>query len=164
MTMINPLSVVQPLSEAKRPLYQKLMVIITMMLIVGGSLTGIMTFVNVGYSETFLSDWGSSFAIATAVMMPSGFLLMIVMNKSVDFLFPNLGKHTRNMTVGVFMAFFMESIMAASTTANTIGFADIHVYASAWSQAFLTALPIGLFMAVAMSIFIKPKLEKFMAS
>ena len=164
MTMINPPSVPQPPSDAKRPLYQKLMVIITMMLIVGGSLTGIMTFANVGYSETFFSDWGSSFAIATAVLMPSGFLLTTVMNKSVDFFLPNLGKHSRNITVGIFMAFFMESIMAASTTANTIRFGDIQVYASAWSQAFLTALPFGLVMAVAMSIFIKPKLEKFMAS
>ena len=44
----------------KRPLVQKILVVAAIMTTIGGTLTGIMTFANVGLSKTFIHDWLSS--------------------------------------------------------------------------------------------------------
>lgn len=123
-----------------------------------------MTYKNLGMTKTFMSDWFSSFAIAALIMIPAGFAFMTIIGKLVQFGMPKSKKIHQQLATGLSMAFVMESVMAASTTANTIGFSDKAAFVHAWQQAFLTALPFGMFMAVMMSLFLKPKIEKFMAS
>ncbi|MEG3767340.1 DUF2798 domain-containing protein [Alteromonas sp. 14N.309.X.WAT.G.H12] len=148
----------------KRPLYQKIMVIASVILFVGGALTGIMTYKNVGITETFMTDWFSSFGIAALVMVPTGYIMMTVVSKLIQISMPNSRKKHQQVVTGLTMAVIMESVMALSTTANTIGYADKNTFLLAWSQAFITALPFGLCMAIVMSVFLKPKLDQFMAS
>jgi len=152
------------INSMKRPLYQKILVIAALMTTVGGTLTGIMTYMNVGITDTFLRDWFSSFAVAILIMVPAGFLFMTLMTKLVQLVIPNSKKVYQQLVSGLLMAFIMESLLASSTTATTIGFIDKTAFISAWGQAFIAALPFGLLMAVTMSLFIKPKLEQFMAS
>lgn len=148
----------------KRPLYQKILVIAGLTSLVGGTLTGIMTYMNVGLRESFWSDWLSSFAIAVLVMAPTGLLFMTLTSRFLRRAIPNSNKTLHQLITGFFMAFFMESILAASTTANLLGFTDIAAFVAAWQQAFITALPFGLFMALMMSLVLKPKLDRFMTS
>lgn len=154
----------QEVVTPKRPLIQKVAVVVAIMTTIGGTLTGIMTLVNVGFTESFVNDWLSSFGFAILVMMPSGFALMTIVNKLVDTIVPSATKTQRNIIVGVTMAIVMESIMSAVTTANNIGFADSSVFIDAWIRGFAVALPVGLVMSVVMSLTLKPKLEQFMAS
>jgi len=149
---------------AKRPLYQKLLVMAALVTTVGGTLTGIMTYMNTGFTEGFINNWLSSFAIAALVMMPIGFLVMTLITKITTWAIPSSKKIYQQLVAGLLMAFVMESLMATSTTANIIGFTDTTAFVSAWGDAFTAALPFGLFMAVIMSLFLKPRLEKFMAS
>ncbi|MFT2099330.1 DUF2798 domain-containing protein [Marinomonas sp. 2405UD66-6] len=149
---------------AKRPLYQKILVIACLVSVVGGSLTGIMTYINVGFRESFFIDWLSSFAIAVLVMAPAGLLFMTMISKSLEKLLPNAHNMLRQVLTGIGMAFVMESILAVSTTANLTGFTNADVFISTWQQAFLAALPFGLCIGLTMSLVLKPKLEKFMAS
>lgn len=51
LTMSNELT--QP---AKTPLIHKIAVVLGMMTLMGGTLTGVMTYMNVGYSDSFFSD------------------------------------------------------------------------------------------------------------
>lgn len=148
----------------KKPLYQKILVIVCLVSFVGGSLTGIMTYVNVGFRESFFIDWLSSFAIAVLVTAPAGFLFMTIISKSLDKLLPNAHNTLRQVLTGIGMALVMESILAVSTTANLTGFTDTDAFISAWQQAFLAALPFGLCVGLIMSLVLKPKLDKFMAS
>ncbi|MEO9276119.1 DUF2798 domain-containing protein [Marinomonas sp. 5E14-1] len=148
----------------KRPLYQKILVIACIVSFVGGTLTGIMTYMNVGFRESFLIDWLSSFAIAVLVMAPAGLLFMTIISKSLQKLLPNVHNTVRQVLTGICMAFVMESVLAVSTTANLTGFTDIDAFIAAWQQAFLAALPFGLCIGLLMSLVLKPKLEKFMAS
>tara|TARA_R110002111_G_scaffold37440_3_gene72052 strand:+ start:350 stop:754 length:405 start_codon:yes stop_codon:yes gene_type:complete len=134
------------------------------MTVVGGTLTGIMTYRNVGITETFMGDWISSFAITALVMIPIGFVFMTLISKLVQFRMPNGKKIHQQLVMGLSMALIMEPVMAISTTANTIGFSDKTAFVIAWGQALIAALPFGLFMAVMMSLFLKPRLDKFMAS
>lgn len=148
----------------KKPLYQKILILACLMSFVGGTLTGIMTYMNVGFRESFWIDWLSSFAIAVLLMAPAGLLFMTLISKFLQMLFPNAHKIFHQIMTGVFMAFVMESILAVSTTANLTGFTSTEAFVTAWQQAFIAALPFGLFMGLMMSLVLKSKLEKFMAS
>lgn len=151
-------------NSPKRPLYQKILVIAGMMSLVGGTLTGIMTYVNVGVRESFWNDWLSSFAIAVPIMAPAGFLFMTLTGKFLQHVMPNGHKTLHQIITGFLMAFFMESILAVSTTASLLGFSDIAAFIDSWQQAFSAGLPFGLFIALLMSLALKPKLDRFMAS
>lgn len=151
-------------SGTKRPMIQKLMVVLGMVSIVVGTLTGIMTAVNLGITETYLNDWLSSFAMAILFIAPFGFLLMTLVNKLADLILASATNTQKNIAVGVIMAFIMESIMSASTALNNIGLNDISVFVDAWLQGFIVALPFGLVMTVIMAVAVKPRLERFMAS
>ncbi|MCZ2721573.1 DUF2798 domain-containing protein [Marinomonas sp. 15G1-11] len=152
------------MNAPKHPLYQKILILACLISFVIGSLTGIMTYMNVGFRESFWIDWFSSFAIAALVMAPIGLVFMSLIGKFLKWALPNGHKILHQIITGVCMALFMESILAASTTVNLIGFTSSAAFVSAWLPAFTAALPFGLFMALMMSLVLKPKLEKFMAS
>ncbi len=82
LTMSNELT--QP---AKTPLIHKIAVVLGMMTLMGGTLTGVMTYMNVGYSDSFFSDWLHSFLMAIVVLVPTGMVMMTLMTKLVGKLF-----------------------------------------------------------------------------
>lgn len=148
----------------KTSLAKKLLVMVPMITIIGGILTGVMTYMNIGFSDAFFYRWLTSFIFATLVMAPSGSLVMFLVNKIVKRLFQGLSETRQNLIFGVLMAFIMESLMALVTTINNIGLADLTQFLSAWMSALLMAIPVGLVLAVTMSLLIKPKIERFLAS
>lgn len=146
------------------PVLYKILVMMSLMLTIGGSLTAVMTYMNVGFGEAFIGNWFSSLALAVVIMMPIGMVMMTLVTKLVDKVLPNYGEKARNLIVGLIMAFIMESIMAFVTAANNIGFSDTSAFTSGWFNGFIAALPIGLTIMVVMSMTVKPKLERFMKS
>ena len=146
------------------PVLYKVLVMMSLMLTVGGSLTAVMTYMNVGFGEAFIGNWFSSLALAVVIMMPIGAVMMTLVSKLVAKVLPNYGEKARNLIVGLIMAFIMESIMAFVTAANNIGFSDTSAFTSGWFNGFIAALPIGLTIMVVMSMTVKPKLERFMKS
>ncbi|MEZ9894739.1 DUF2798 domain-containing protein [Vibrio lentus] len=146
------------------PVLYKIMVMMSLMLTIGGSLTAVMTYMNVGFGEAFIGKWLSSLALVVVIMMPIGMVMMTLVTKLVAKVLPNYGEKARNLVVGLIMAFIMESIMALVTAANNIGFSDTSAFTSGWFNGFIAALPIGLTIMVVMSMTVKPKLERFMKS
>ncbi|MFA0000846.1 DUF2798 domain-containing protein [Vibrio lentus] len=146
------------------PVLYKVLVMMSLMLTVGGSLTAVMTYMNVGFGEAFIGNWFSSLALAVVIMMPIGAVMMTLVTKLVAKVLPNYGEKSRNLVVGLIMAFIMESIMAFVTAANNIGFSDTSALTSGWFNGLIAALPIGLTIMVVMSMTVKPKLERFMKS
>ncbi|MCC4790411.1 DUF2798 domain-containing protein [Vibrio splendidus] len=146
------------------PVLYKVLVMMSLMLTVGGSLTAVMTYMNVGFGEAFIGNWFSSLALAVVIMMPIGAVMMTLVTKLVAKVLPNYGEKSRNLVVGLIMAFMMESIMAFVTAANNIGFSDTSALTSGWFNGLIAALPIGLTIMVVMSMTVKPKLERFMKS
>ena len=124
--------------------------------------TGIMTWANLGFSETFLASWGRSFLTAMLVMMPIAGLLMVAFTSTVNRLFPGLRVLLQNLLIGLAMSLVMQSIMAVITAANTVGFDNFGLYGASWSNAFLTALPVGIIFAVTLTTVIKPRLEVYL--
>ena len=150
-------------STKKTPLLYKVLLILTMMTVIGGLLTGVMTYMNVGYSDTFFHDWSRALLAAFAIM-PIGFLLMGLITKTISQMLPNTQAYKRNLITGILMACIMESMLAFSTAAKTIGFADQAAFLNGWLEGFLVALPVGLTLMVIMSMTIKPKIEAFLKS
>lgn len=151
-------------TERKTPLIYKVLVVAAMIILMGGTLTGVMTYMNLGYTDSFFNDWFSSFFKTALVMMPIGFSLMTLLTKLVNQHFPDMPEHKRNMIIGPIMALVMESIMAFTTTANNIGFADSADFASNWFKSFIVALPVALVLMTTISLTIKPKIERFLRS
>ncbi|OBT30472.1 DUF2798 domain-containing protein [Vibrio splendidus] len=146
------------------PVLHKALVMMSLMLTIGGSLTAVMTYMNVGFGEAFISNWLSSLALVVVIMIPIGMVMMTLVTKVTAKALPNYGEKPRNLIVGLIMAFIMESIMAFVTAANNIGFSDTSAFTSGWFNGFIAALPIGLTIMVVMSMTVKPKLERFMKS
>lgn len=148
----------------KTPVLLKVLVMIGLMSLIGGSLTAVMTYMNVGLGDTFVQQWLSSFALAALVMMPVGMGMMARITKLIAALMPNKSEPIRNLMVGLVMATVMESLLALITAANTVGFTDASNFAAGWFNGFIAALPIGLTIMIVMSLTIKPKIEKFLKS
>ncbi len=159
LTMSNELT--QP---AKTPLIHKIAVVLGMMTLMGGTLTGVMTYMNVGYSDSFFSDWLRSFLMAIVVLMPTGMVMMTLMTKLVGKLFSRASEKQKNLVVGVFMALIMESVMAFITAAHNIGFKDVSVFGAAWLKGLFAALPVAMVLMTITSMTIKPKIERFLKS
>ncbi|WP_220342808.1 DUF2798 domain-containing protein [Marinomonas pollencensis] len=150
--------------KKKTPLWHKITVVLGIMFVIGGSLTGIMTYMNLGYTDGFFYSWMSSFLTALVTVMPAGFILMALVTKLVEKLFPTMGEQKRNLIVGIGMASVMESFMAFSTAMNNIGLSNFDVFYSAWLHALIAALPVSLLISTIMSMTVKPKMERFLRS
>jgi hypothetical protein len=151
-------------SATSTPLYKKILVMMGMMSLMAGTLTGVMTYMNVGLSDAFYGQWLRAFSTAAFVMAPLGFSTMTVLTKLMEKWLPNAADSKRNIIIGLIMAVFMESMMAFTTAATTIGFADSNALFSGWLSGFLAALPVGLALMVLVSTTIKPKVERFLKS
>ncbi|MEZ8824536.1 DUF2798 domain-containing protein [Vibrio amylolyticus] len=151
-------------STASTPTYQKILVVLGMMTLVGGTLTGVMTYMSVGYSSSFTADWLTSFLTAACTIMPMGFFIMAMLTKGAEKFLPRLSEKSRNIVIGFAMALIMESGMAFTTAFNTIGFEHGHDFLWAWMNGLLGALPVALVLMTAISLTIKPKVERFLKS
>jgi len=123
-----------------------------------------MTYSNSGFSKNFLSDWLSSFLLCVVVMAPLGGGISYLLHKLISNVFGQFSELKRNIIFALMMAIFMEAIMAIVTVSNNIGFIDIDHFASAWMNAFLLALPIGICFSTLISTTIKPRLEQYFKS
>lgn len=144
-------------------LAQKILVIAAIVATLGGTLTFIMTWRSIGFSETFISSWLSSFALSVLCIAPLGGAISYALHRTINAVLPNLSKLQQNITFGLGMACIMESIMGVVTTVNLHGY-ESSLFASQWSAAVLAALPLGIVFSIIMSLMIKPRLETFLAS
>lgn len=150
--------------QTKTPLIHKIALVLSVMLCIGGTLTAVMTYMQVGYDQNFLAHWLQALLSVVIIMMPIGALLMTLLSKAAATRLSQLSEMQRNLLVGVSMAVIMESIMAAITASSNIGFTDSSAFINAWGNGFIAALPVGLTIMVIMSLTIKPKIERFLKS
>ncbi|RKF18000.1 DUF2798 domain-containing protein [Alginatibacterium sediminis] len=148
----------------KNPLIYKIAVVMGLMMTIGGSLTGAMTYMQLGFDQSFFSNWLQSFIGVAIFMMPLGFVFTTTLTLLTNKLLPKLSEMKRNLIVGLLMAVLMESMMAFVTTVNNIGLESRADFISGWIDAFVVAIPIGLTLMVTMSLTIKPKIENFLKS
>lgn len=141
----------------------KIGIIASIVIVFGGALTFVMTWNSVGFGDSFVSSWLSSFVFSVLCIAPIGGIIAMLMNKLINALFPSVSKLISSLLFGLGMAVVMESIMSAVTTTNLQGFNNPE-FSSFWLSSFLTALPLGIVFSVIISLVLKPKIEAFWAS
>ena len=144
-------------------LLKKICIILSIVISIGGTLTFVMTWKSIGFSESFLASWISSFALCVVFIAPIGGIIAMLIHKALAAILPNIPKVRMNVIFGLCMAVTMESIMAVITTINTNGVSDWNYLAAVWASTLLAALPIGIVFSVIVSLIIKPKLEVMLA-
>lgn len=143
--------------------FEKILIIFSIVAVIGGTLTFVMTWNNIGFGDGFLYAWLSSFALCVVCIAPIGGVIAMLINKILRALLPDISAVQMNVIFGLCMAVIMESIMAVVTTMNINDFSDWHHFFYMWMASLLTALPIGIFFSIILSLVIKPKLEIFWA-
>ncbi|PMG78462.1 hypothetical protein BCU84_07600 [Shewanella sp. 10N.286.51.B7] len=163
--MNNQTSITSTLvAETKTPVSVKVLTVLGMMTLMGGTITGVMTYINLGYSSSFFNQWLSAFLLATVTVMPAGFILMTALTKFAEKFLPKLDKKFQNILIGIAMALIMESGLALSTTINNIGMTDLNQLFSTWFNTVTAALPFAVAMMLLVSLTIKPKVEALLKS
>lgn len=142
---------------------KKILIIFSIVAVIGGTLTFVMTWKNTGFGPDFLTDWLKSFALCVVCIAPIGGVIAMLINKALTVILPEASAVKMNVIFGLCMAVIMESIMAGITTANVNGFSDLNHFIYGWLASLLTALPIGIMFSIILSLLIKPKLEVFWA-
>lgn len=146
-----------------KQMIKKIFVMIGMMSLMGGIFIAIMTYVNIGFADEFFVRWYTSLFFAILVMMPLGGVVMFMANKVIKSTFPELKIFIQNILIGIIMALCMEAIMAIITTLNILGYPNINQFSSFWLRSYLLALPAALVISPLMTIFVKPKLDAYLA-
>ncbi|WP_369927713.1 DUF2798 domain-containing protein [Leisingera sp. XS_AS12] len=141
---------------ARRPFIQKIAILLTVMSSVAGTLTGLMTWANTGFSGSFFPNWGISFVKALFVLLPFAFLLMGIFDKLLSRLLPKVRPFGRRVLLGLIMAVIMQSLMAVITAGTEAGFGDLAVVKVLWLKAFVTAFPVGLVLALVLTTTVRP--------
>ncbi|ODB37542.1 hypothetical protein BB427_13085 [Pseudoalteromonas sp. BMB] len=145
-------------------LVKKVLVAAPMVVALVGILTFVMTYQNIGFTNRFVEQWLTSTLLSATTITPIGFVIVMVISKVAESLMPNTAKIFKNTVIGISMAIIMEGIMAAVTTINNVPYRSMSEFINTWFHAFTTALPVGLLISVFMTLTVKPRLERFMAS
>jgi uncharacterized BrkB/YihY/UPF0761 family membrane protein len=152
------------IEQKTTPVFKKVLVMLGMIGLMGGTITGTMTYLSLGYTDTFFMDWVKNFFTALVTVIPLGFTLMMLLTKYSQKLLPNMAEKVRNALVGALMALIMESGMALTSAYNSVGWGDQSKFATVWLDGVLGALPVALVLMMTVSMTIKPKVEKFLNS
>jgi len=144
-------------------LLKNIMVVVIVFTLIGGPISGITTYANLGYTSTFFSDWRTSFIKSVLVMLPAAFILMKIVDRYVKRLFLSFSQTQQNIINGVIFGTLMQCVVTGATTANNIGFGSLGLFLISWAQGFASALPLGIIISIAMTTTIKPRLEAYMA-
>lgn len=145
-----------------RPPFKKIAVMASVGLTMTGVITSVMTWWNLPAGDSFLGAWLKAWLVTFLVMLPMGLILFTAVDRMLKAVFPDIGTLSRGLATGFCMALLMESVMASSVTLRLHGLsAD---FPSIWLSNFLVSLPIGLAMGMAMSLVVKPRLDRYLAS
>ncbi|MBU2872177.1 DUF2798 domain-containing protein [Colwellia sp. E2M01] len=142
---------------------KNILVVLPIILTLIGTITGIMTYVNLTPAQDFISAWLKSFAFAFVVMLPLGVLILTAMSKLIDKFFGSLTSLQKRLLQGVLMAIVMESILAVVTTTVNHGYESHLQFINLVSTSFIYALPVGLAFSCLMTLILQPKLQQFLA-
>jgi len=143
-------------------IYYKVGIIASIIIVTGGMLTFAMAWRSIGFTESFLSSWLSSFVLCVLCIAPLGSVISVLVNKALQRVLPrNTSAVKLNTIFGLCMALIMESIMACVTTWHLTSAATMNDFVSLWSSVLLTALPIGIVISIVLSLIIKPRLQLF---
>lgn len=121
-------------------------------------LSGIITFINLGFADGFLARWLKAFLIALPVV-PFGLIVMVALERP---LLRALGRKLPDFAIKLILAALTASVMEfiLSTVVTLSNRGAGAGFLLAWSEAFFKSLPMGLAVGLLMSFVVKPWLGR----
>lgn len=140
----------------------KVSLLAAMLLTLTGLMTAVMTYAGLPDGQRFIDAWLPVWMRAALVIAPLGFALMYLMSKAISIVFPNMAAGKQKILLGASMALLMESMMASVTTLQLHGWGA--GFGGYWVSILIAALPVAVAMSLAMTFFIKPRLDKVLSA
>jgi len=128
---------------------------------IGLVLSGVITWLNVGWSDDFVARWLRAFATALPVM-PVGLALMLVLDRALTPRVRTLPPVSAKILLALLTACVMELLMAAVVTLSNRG--PGAGFAPAWAAAFVKSLPVGVLIGLTMAFVVKPRLARWIGA
>jgi hypothetical protein len=122
-------------------------------------LSGVITWLNLGWVDGFVGRWMMAFGIALPVL-PLGLLTLVTLERLLG---PRLSVWPRvpgQVALALCAAVIMEFLMASAVTLSNQGLTA--AFPGQWSSAFLRSLPVGVVISLLMGFLIKPRLARWM--
>jgi Protein of unknown function (DUF2798) len=149
----------RPVSIAPR--WRRLVPLFTLVPTIGLVLSGLITWLNIGWVDDFGARWMRAFFTALPVM-PMGMFIMMALDRVLK---PRLGA-LPGVAVKVVLALctatVMEVMMASAVTFSNNGLSA--GFLAQWAMAFLKSLPVGVAIGLCMAFLIKPRLERWIVA
>lgn len=143
---------------------KNLFVMLSVMFVLVGTITAIMTWANLLPSQSFFNTWVSSFLFTFIILLPIGGIIFVTLNKLINLYFSAWADVQKNLLQGVLMAIIMESIMAIILTINNGGYESLTQFSQLFFNSLFYALPVGLTFALTMTLVIKPRIQAYLAN
>lgn len=138
--------------------WRRLVPLFTLMPIIGLILSGVITWVNIGWAADFTTRWMRAFFTALPVM-PIGIATMMTLDRMLKprlHAWPEVGA---KVALALCTAVAMELLMASAVTFSNHGLGT--GFAAQWAMAFVKSLPVGLLIGLSMAFLIKPRLDRW---
>lgn len=126
---------------------------------IGLVLSGLMTWINVGFGPGFGWMWLKAFAFALPVL-PMGLLVMGLMQRLAAPLAGPMPAWLFKCVLALGTAVVMETLVSSAVTYSTHGLGA--GFGAQWTEAFVRSLPVGLLIGLTMSFVIRPRLARWM--
>jgi hypothetical protein len=144
--------------RADPPRWRRLLPLFTVMPVIAFILSGVITWINLGWVDGFAARWLLAFLTALPVL-PLGLITLLTLERVLR---PRL-RFLPNVMAGVVLALctatIMETLMASAVTLSNHGLGPD--FASQWATAFWRSLPVGVVIGLLMTFVIKPRIARW---
>lgn len=141
--------------------WRRLVPLFTLVPAIGLILSGVITWLNIGWVDDFGARWMRAFFTALPVM-PMGMFIMMALDRVLKPRLGTLPGVAVKVVLALCTATVMELVMASVVTYSNNGLGTGFIVQ--WSLAFLKSLPVGVLIGLCMAFLIKPRLERWIVA
>lgn len=138
--------------------WRRLLPLFTLMPLIALILSGVITWINLGWVDGFHQRWLLAFVTALPVM-PFGLGTMLLLERVIGPRLKALPRVVGGVALSLCTAAVMETFMASAVTLSNQGFGPD--FPAQWATAFWRSLPVGVLISLLMGFLIKPRLARW---
>lgn len=146
---------------AAAPRWRRLLPMFTVMPAIALVLSGVITWINLGWVDGFAARWLGAFATALPVL-PLGLITLVTLERVLGPRLQSLPRVAAGVVLALCTASVMESLMAGVVTLSNQGLQPD--FAAQWATAFWRSLPVGVCIGLLMTFVIKPRMARWVGA
>lgn len=140
------------------PRWRRLLPLFTVMPTIALILSGVITWINLGWVDGFAARWMFAFLTALPVL-PLGLITLLTLERVLLPRLRLLPKLMAGVVLALCTATVMETLMASAVTLSNHGLGPD--FASQWAVAFWRSLPVGVLIGLLMTFVVKPRMARW---